>query len=175
MASLAPVLLAAVLLGMAPVAEGAVSHTFTTISEELMHVESIDFILPDEPFIITNDTGITWIDFHVRLFGYGQFGEYPFMRFIELGADGNIYTGPGIASFVDDNLDGLGYDEVMNLDGLSIADGATLEFTVDIIGGVAPEGLVEFEIYGLPSIPEPCTVGLFGLGTLALIRRRRRA
>ncbi len=167
-----------VVLGcMATDTKATVTHTFTSVTEQMMDLRVTSFAsLQDEPFEITNSTGVTWIDFHVTLEGFGEFSDYPFMRFTDLGSDGVIYTGPGTASFSDDNADGLGYDEVMHVDGLNVPDGSVLSFTVDILGGVIPEGLVEFSIYGLPSVPEPCTILVLGIGALVLggcARRKR--
>ena len=160
-------------------ANAVVTDTFNSITEQQMDLRVTSFAsLQDEPFEITNNTGVTWIDFHVRLEGFSDFGGYPFMRFTDLGSDGVIYTGPGTASFSDDNADAMGYDEVMNVDGLDVPDGSVLSFTADIFGGVAPEGLFEFAIYGLPSVPEPCTILVLGVGSLVLggcARRRRTA
>jgi len=175
MAFVATVVFAAVLACTATDTKAAVTHTFSSVSEQLMATWSTGFVsLEDEPFTITNDTGVTWIDFHVTLVGDGEFGSYDFMRFDDLGGDGDIYTGPGTESFSDENGDAYGYNEVMDLDGLSIPDGDTLEFTVDIFGGAFPEGLVEAHVYGLPTVPEPCTIAVLGIGGLALLRRRRR-
>lgn len=157
----------------------AVSFTFNDNTEQIMTTVVGAFAsLPAEPFDITNNTGTTWVDFHMTLVGRNEFGlDYPFMRFIDLGTPG-IYSGPGNAVFSDVNGDALGYNEVMTLSALSISDGSALMFTVDIFGGVAPEGLAEFDIVGMPSlqpsmVPEPSTVLFVGCGFVALWVRRR--
>ena len=177
MRSLTAGLSAFVLFGMvASHAGGQVSYTFNSLTEQVMDTRVTNFAsLQDEPFAITNNTGQTWIDFHVTLEGMGDFGGYAFMRFADLGSDGIIYTGPGTATFADDNGDSMGYDEVMNLDGLNVPDGSTLEFTADILGGAFPEGMTSFDIRGMPTVPEPATLGLLAAGLGALVAKRRKA
>lgn len=172
------VALAAVLACTATDAKAAVVHTFNNIAEQVMDARAVySIIQQNEPFDITNNSGVTWFDFHVTLEGQGDFGPYDFMQFTDLGANGVIYTGPGAVSFTDDNLDALGLNEAMHIDGLNIPHGAVLSFTADIFGGAAPEGMTSFQIHGQPSIPEPSTIAILGMGTLALLggHRRRRA
>ena len=126
--------------------------------------------MADAPVVKIANSGQTWIDFHLTLVGRngGIGAEYPGMRMYN-------YVGPGTETFVDDNLEGLGYNEVLHIDDLSIPDGNVLSFSVDIYGGTFPEGLTEFDIVGEPSIPEPATLALLAVGGgAALLRRRRR-
>jgi hypothetical protein len=168
-------------------ADAAVSFTFNdTNSAPIDSRVGTFFSLQNEAFTITNNSGVAWTDFHVSLVGHGDFGPYDFMRFADLGSDGIVYTGPGVATFSDDNLDSFGYDDALTIDGLNVADGGVLNFTVDIFGGVAPEGLTSFSIVAAPSVdngggpgpgvPEPGTLALLGFGFagLAVMRRRRR-
>ena len=93
------VVLAAVLACTATDAKAGVVHTFNNIAEQVMDTRVVySALLHNEPFDITNNSGVTWFDFHVTLEGHGDFGPYLFMQFTDLGANGVIYTGPGAVS-----------------------------------------------------------------------------
>ena len=97
------------LIGMLVVnVDGNVVYTFNSNSPQIMKTVVGSFAsLPAESFTITNNTGATWDAFEVTLDGRnGGIGlDYPFMRFVDLGAPG-IYDGPGSASFADDSAPG---------------------------------------------------------------------
>jgi hypothetical protein len=88
----------------------------------------------------------------------------------------------------------LGWDAVLapvDAPGIGVAEevsvnysGATMIygwFTVNIgydpdtgeFNGIGPTSVAEIRFEGTPSIPEPATIGLLGMGALGLIRRRR--
>ena len=170
--------------GLSTNANAIVSYTFDTLTNSMIDSRvGTFFSLGDEEFNITNNTGLTWTDFHMTLVGYGDFGSYDFMRFDDLGLDGTIYTGPGTASFYDANSDALGLNDGMNIDGLNILDGQTLSFQVDIFGGAFPEGVTSFAIYANPTVdsgpnpnvPEPSIAALLaiGLAGIGFVRRKK--
>lgn len=158
----------------------AVSYTFHDLSEQQIFQEEVTFVRAEgELFEILNNTGSTWEYFVMTLIGYGfdQDWTYDFMRFVDLGADGVIYDGPGVASFSD--ITSSGYNDQMEINDLSITDSSMLSFNVDYFGGAFPEGLYSYEIMAQPfvgeqpppnqPVPEPTTMLLFGTGLLGLI------
>jgi len=174
------------LIGTIPTGAGAqITYTFNNFNEELIWEWATAVYTVETPFEITNNTGFTWKDFHMRLTADGVVGAggYAFMRFTELNSDGMIYDGAGTASFKDLNLDAFGYNEAMTVEGLDIPNGGVYSFTVDIVGGVAPEGLTKFYVYAQPSestqpppgqVPEPATMLLIGSGLLGLYGLKRK-
>lgn len=177
------VFLTMLLLCTGQVSATTVSYNFTDLNSALIYTEEISFVSETVGFEIINSTGYTWTDFHVALDGSYLDSGYDFMRFIDLGSDGTIYYGSGTASFSDVNSDSEGYNEVMTIDGITIAHGATFSFSADIVGGIFPEGLGTYMIYAQPSIqgnnpppavPEPSTMMLLGLGLLGITGASRR-
>lgn len=174
-AQLAKQLGAAGLLATAATNANAIAFTFTSISEELLDSQTTSFVSTEFTFDMTNDTGQVWTDFHLRAAGDTPFGAYNFMRL-------DTYTGPGTASFLDNDADALGYTEALTIDNLNIADGDTLTFSVFIRGGFAPEGMTSYTVFGLPSVdgngngqvPVPATLALLGLGLAGLGYRQRK-
>lgn len=172
------------LLCTGQVSATTISYTFTDLNSALIYTEATSIVNENVQFEITNDTSYTWSDFHVALDGLSDLGsDYDFMRFTDLGSDGTIYYGSGTASFSDVNGDSLGYDEVMTIDGITIADGATFSFSADIVGGVFPEGLGTYMINAQPSVdgdnpppavPEPSTMLLFCAGLIGLVGAQRK-
>lgn len=137
-------------------------------------------------FSFLNESGVTWDSFQMVLDGSGQFGSYDCMQF-------ESYNGPGTANLfdyseADCSQDGSGAfrDDGLQITGLSIADGSSLDFDIDVFGGVFPEGMTSFRILAQPfgddppddepvPVPEPSIVLLLGAGLLALLGIRRRA
>lgn len=167
---------AAVLLAAAATNANAIAFTFTSITEELLDSQDIGFVSSEFTFDMTNDTGQVWNDFHLRTEGDGVVGAaYPFMRL-------DTYTGPGTASFLDNDGDSLSYTEALTIDNLNIGVGETLSFDVFIRGGFFPEGMVAYRVYGLPSVdgngngqtPLPATLALLGLGLAGIGYQRRK-
>jgi hypothetical protein len=173
--SLAKQIAGATLLIMAATNANAVAFTFTSITEELLDSQNTFFVNDVFSFDMTNNTGEVWNDFHLRAegdsFPIGT-GPYPFMRLSD-------YTGPGTASFADNDSDPLNYLETLNIDDLVINDGDTLSFSVNIFGGAFPEGMAAYRVYGLPSVdgngevPVPATLALLGLGLAGIGYRKK--
>jgi hypothetical protein len=174
------------LIGSMPLGVGAtVTASFDSMSEKLIYEQTTSFVGgATTQFEISNNTGLTWSDFHVRLAGDGDVGAtYPFMRFTDLGSDGVIYYGAGTPSFSNANGDAYFYNEVMDVVGLTIPTGTVYSFSADIVGGVFPEGLTKVYIYANPTsgqtpppiqTPEAATLILLGSGLMGLLGLKKR-
>lgn len=159
-----------------------VNYEFTDLNEQLVYFEETNFAsYQNAEFNFTNQTGSTWDAFQLRLEGDGAVGtSYDHMRFADIGSDGVIYSGPGTASFYDVN--GSGSNEVMQVADLAVTDGSIFSFTVDIFGGVFPEGLYAFRVFAQPfsegptpaPVPAPSALFLVGAGLIGISGLRRR-
>lgn len=167
-----------VLLFLTPGNVFAVNYTFNDMNYQLIYAEETAFVsAQNAPFDLANNTGVTWGAFEMTLVGFGEFGDYDFMRFADIGSDGIIYAGPGDESFSD--VTGNIYDDRLRIDNLSVMHGDMLSFTVDYFGGASPEGLTSYEIYGQPfaaedqppitPVPEPGIMFLLGSGLFATV------
>lgn len=176
----------ALALGLGAQADATVTYTFTDTNTATIDTGTGSIDVQSQPFDITNGSGTTWTGFRVNLFGWDTLGDpYKFMRFTDVGGDGVIYSGPGSATFTDTN--GSGDNDQMQISGLSVANGADLSFSADILGGVSPEGVATYQITGTPTaeasspppegVPEPATLALLGTGILGmgLLRKAKRA
>ncbi|SEA99136.1 VPLPA-CTERM sorting domain-containing protein [Rubrimonas cliftonensis] len=126
------------------------------------------------PYSITNNTGVTWQSFRLRA-EFGSFFEtadFPF-------------EGPAgsFALFSTDISTAIG---VMDIGGISIADGEVLNFTTDLQRGGGPQDFILFyaeasadaiENPNPNPIPLPAAAWLLlgGLGALGALARRRAA
>lgn len=169
-------LLAGSFLSLVAFSAGAVSVTFTDLNQKPM-LEDQGGSLMDQSFDVTNDTGQTWTDFHLELNVFrdpadppGAGGPTFFIDTASGNFDGNAYEGPGSYSLSNNN-------QVIDILGLSIPDGAVYSFTVDVAQG---ETTNRYDILGRPTVtaqvPEPGTLGLlvFGLtGMVAGVVKRR--
>ncbi len=82
--------------------------------------------LPNGPFDITNNTGLTWTDFHIDLVPtQGSAGSFGFIDFAAGGYDGMGYEGPGTGAFSDSF-------QTLDIVGLNVPNGGVLSFTVDV-------------------------------------------
>lgn len=118
--------------------------------------------------IVQNTSDTAWTDFHFGLFTAAGQGDAS-----------NVFFG-------DDVLNMVGYSALHSIDYYSIsAEGDTLDIYFDS-NPVQPLELVGFTVYtdntanmvnfGIcfyPTIPEPATMALLGLGSLLVIRRRK--
>jgi len=135
---------------------------------------------PDCPFSITNNTGVTWTDFHLELRQTsGPLGSFAFINAAVGGYDGDVYEGPGIDSL---SNPGGGSGTVLDIIGLNIPNGGNYSFTVDMD---AAELIGTYGLFGHPTtagngcercVPGPATLmlvslGLLGLGGYRLIRQ----
>jgi len=122
------------------------TYTFPDLYERLMvTIENGGAYLPlmnDQEFEITNASGETWSGFCLRLEGREPYGDFPFVGLAD-------YNGAGSPVYVDDNGDLVGRTEIMRVFLLSVPDGSTYSFDVDILH-LPPEGLIELDIYGDP-------------------------
>ena len=147
--------------------------SFTDLNQKLM-LDYTGSLLTAEEFQVTNDTNDPWTDFHLFTEGSADFGDFEFAGFFN-------YVGPGTATYRDVNGDVQGRDEVLDVVGLSIAPSEVYTFTVSVTT-LPPEGASSIQVYGYPtvdgtppSVPEPATLSIFGIGmgALAWLRRRK--
>lgn len=136
-----------------------------TLNEVISSVATDDVLIDGETdsdpiFTVTktieNDSGITWTGYNLSLSGTG------FPTFVEgsAGAGGGKlstveYPHPAAISFSGDN---------------PVYDGELLTLQFDVL--VPTTGLFDFTLTQNP-VPEPTTIGLLSLGSLALFRKRR--
>lgn len=147
------------------------SITFTDLNTKLIgsNVFSTGFE-ENATFNITNNTGQTWTDFHL---GVGSPNPPFHARFaikipgINDNWDGDVYEGPGNET--------LPHVDEMDIVGLSIANNAVFSFSVDILSGEGGWIMVGHPTIGGgsstppgPSVPEPSTIFLVGLGLLGI-------
>jgi hypothetical protein len=118
------------------------------------------FILTDEN--ITNNTGVKWYDFHIVILSQPD----------ELSVEGDIILGGPFAQY---NQAGNAVDF---FDGcFEDGDSHTL-FEYDqndpLIFSNSTDGAITFLVKEWPTVPEPATMGLLGLGAMGILRLRRR-
>ncbi len=146
-----------------------IDHTQTTFMEELLAdnlTASSESDRATRQFLITNDTGITWLDYHFRVSSETD----PIVIFNEQLSIGNNNLHNNFASvqFSPDMT------EVWFADG-TVAQDEVFDVTLILYDDGEPDNLGPADVFGTPTIPEPLTavLGLIGLGSLALITRRR--
>lgn len=164
----------------------AIPFTYTNNSEALLETQNVSSINQLLTFDLTNNTGQAWDGFSFRAAGSKQFGSYDFMRLTN-------YIGSGSASFADLDGDSIGYNESLSISSINIAAGGLLSFSVNVFGGVAPEGMTSFSLFGTPTaidngnppdpgdnddpvvpVSEPGLISLLALGLAGLVFTRRR-
>lgn len=148
--------------------------SFTDLNEKLI-LDYTGSLLTAEDFQVTNDTNDTWTDFHLFTEGTAASADFEYAGFFN-------YSGPGTTTYKDVNGDAQGRFEVLDIVDLSIAPSASYTFTVSVTT-LPPEGATSIQIYGrptvdgngTPSVPEPATLSIFGIGmgALAWLRRRK--
>jgi len=162
---------AASALSLAACSVGAVSLTYDDLNEKPI-LENQSGFLVGQVFDITNNSGQTWNDFHLSLDVYedpdgflGAGGPTFFIDTASAGFDGTAYDGPGSYSLSNNQT-------VIDILNLSIPDGDTYTFTVDVAQG---ETTNHYDILGKPTVanevPEPGTLGLMLLGVGGLVAR----
>lgn len=179
--------LAVGLLGALPMSAAAslldnVNFEFTNTDQQEVYASPVNTFSVNETgnFSFTNSSGVTWDAFQMILVGIG-FGDssYNFMRFVD--TVDFPYSGPGTANLFDNN--GSESNDGLDLTGLNVASGGSLNFSIFVQGGISPEGMYGFRILAQPSgsgdpppvgVPEPTTALLLGAGLLGLAGIRRR-
>ncbi|HEX5421033.1 MAG TPA: PEP-CTERM sorting domain-containing protein [Gammaproteobacteria bacterium] len=162
-----------------------ITHTFDTLDP--LTVAQSGILSPgflDQDFEITNNTGETWTDFHMRI----DSGNAQTVAFAA--NPGPAYVGPGTGTVGDSSPGNL--NDFLDIVGLSIADNSALSFTVRLLVGeeafdvdllAEPSTPTHFGTLstgggdGIPSqVPEPTGLALLGAGLagLSLVRARRR-
>lgn len=162
---------AASVLSLAACSAGAVSLTYDNLDQKPILQNQSGFLM-NQVFDITNNSGQTWTDFHLSLDVYpdpdGELGAGGPTFFIDTksgGFDGTAYDGPGSYSLSSSQ-------QVIDIINLSVPDGDTYTFTVDVAQG---ETTNHYDILGKPTVanevPEPGTLGLMALGVAGLVAR----
>lgn len=142
------------------------SATVITTTYTDLESKSLAGLSPSTPldFNITNDTGVTWTDFHIQNTNYGALSA-------------SSYEGPGTADFGDTAIGPLGeVSSTLDIYGLNVANNDVLSFHVDYVcaGEICSSGFGTFilgypTVSSIPDVPEPSallllTAGLAGIG-----------
>ncbi len=137
------------------------TFTFTDLNPQIIGNGSIFASLD---FDITNATGLTWTDFHFTTGAVGL-GSATF----SLGTTPPPYVGPGTATLSAFGSVPDDFKNVLDITGLSIANGTHYISTVNVAGGEF------FVVGGNPTtdggpsaVPEPSTMLLIGSGLIGL-------
>ena len=175
-------------LAMAQVA-GAAMVTYNDLNEQLLYSNDGTSDIFDEPFDLTNNSGQTWTDFHLRIERFIEPNGPSFIDIAAGGFDGMAYEGAGTYTLSSPGPNG-GLGTVLDIIGLSIANASIYSFTLDVERfDDAVFGDLSYNIYGTPTVdgvvgngavPEPSTammlaIGLFGAAGYGWRRRREAA
>jgi hypothetical protein len=161
------------LLGVSARADAATfTFNYTSLASQVFGLLPPD----DMTFVLTNNTGVTWTDFHLTSNGAGGFLV-------------DTYSGPGTATYGGGSGTILGNQFFFALDivGLNVTNGSTLTFTQDFfcfgeICGLGATGTATPTTTFQPpdggggtSVPEPSSILLLasGLGAVVAARKRR--
>ena len=124
---------------------------------EIVLQPGVSFILSDE--IITNRTGVDWLDFHIIVIS-------------EVDVEGDIVLVSPFAQLEE-------VDNGVNLfDGVFLSGASHQLFSLDASDPLTfannTDSPIKFYIKEWPTVPEPATMGLLSLGSFGLMALRRR-
>ena len=155
--------------GPAPGGFPSIPITFTQVNKNAV----TQIVISEE--IITNNTGVAWTDFHMRLLDHGNATFDPSSGFSTSPFDNQMFSSDNTAFWVD------GFGLGPNGSNASVPSGTQWLPGAGVDGGelvinVVTQQEAPFTVFTLketPSIPEPATLWLTAFGAVVLLSRRR--